>query len=68
MKDEYIKLEDAVTKFVEINSRSFDTTQIVWLLNRLPKYEMPDCKKCEYKREIDWATDMLEICMEGEDE
>jgi len=68
MKDEYIKLEDAVTKFVETNSRSFDTTQIVYLLNRLPKYEMPDCKKCEYKREIDWATDMLEICMEGEDE
>ena len=33
-----------------------------------PKYEMPDCKKCEYKREIDWARDMLDICMEGEDE
>ena len=68
MKDEYIKLEEAVTDFVEMNSRSFDTTQIVYLLNRLPKYEMPNCNNCEYKREIDWARDMLDICMEGEDE
>ena len=50
MKDEYIKLEEAVEKFIAVNARSFDTDQIVYLLNKLPKYEMPDCNNCTYKK------------------
>ena len=60
MKDEYIKLEEAVTKFVEINSRSFDTTQIVYLLDMLPKYEMPNCNNCTYKSEAKYSTETWE--------
>ena len=57
MKDEYIKLEEAVTKFVETNSRNFDTTQIVYLLNRLPKYEMPEPRpKGEWHKNVEYSA------------
>lgn len=49
MIDEYIKIEEAVEKFTTVNARSFDTDQIVYMLNRLPKYEMPNCNNCAYK-------------------
>jgi len=36
----YIKLSDAVDKFIETNARSFNTDQIVYLLNRVPSREL----------------------------
>ena len=43
----YLKLSEAVDKFVEANARGFTTDQIVHFLNRLPKYEVPEIVHCE---------------------
>ena len=38
----FIRLSDAVEKFIETNSRSFNVDQIVYLLNRLPTFHAED--------------------------
>lgn len=63
MKDEYIKLEEAVEKFIAVNARSFDTDQIVYLLNKLPKYEMP--KAQEYDEIVFDMNDFFSIVDDG---
>ncbi len=51
----YIKLSDAVDKFVEANARSFCTDQIVYLLNRVNCIEM-NTGEWEHK-EVIWGEE-----------
>lgn len=66
----YLKLSEAVDKFVEANARGFTTDQIVHFLNRLPKYEVPVIEKCEeckyYDPEEFWCR-LHDIEMYGND-
>ena len=55
----YIKLSDAVDKFIETNARSFCTDQIVYMLNRVECIEM-NTGEWEHK-EVIWGEEVKAV-------